>query len=63
MWTSESLQDLRERKAKAEEKAGEAMDRLKEETRLMEETSNPLMKVSAACNFASPISAFLKGMQ
>jgi hypothetical protein len=44
MWTSGSLQDLRERKAKAEEKAGEAMDRLKEETRLMEETSNPLMK-------------------
>ena len=44
MWTSESLQDLRERKAKAEEKAGEAMDRLKDETRMMEETSNLLMK-------------------
>lgn len=44
MWTSETLQDLRERKAKAEEKATEAMDRLRDETRMMEETNNPLMK-------------------
>lgn len=44
VWTEESLQDLRERMVKAEEKAVEAMDRLKDETRMMSETSNPLMK-------------------
>lgn len=44
MWTEESLQDLRERKLLAEEKAVEAMERLKDETRKMSETSNLLMK-------------------
>lgn len=44
VWTEESLQELRERKVKAEEKAVEAMDRLRDETRMMGETSNPLMK-------------------
>jgi septation ring formation regulator EzrA len=44
MWTQATLQDLRERKVKAEEIAVECMERLKEETRKMEETNNPLMK-------------------
>lgn len=44
VWTQETLQDLRQRKAKAEEIAVECMERLKEETRMMEETNNPLMK-------------------
>lgn len=44
VWTQESLQDLRERKAKAEEKVVEAMDRLKDESLKMEQTDNPLMK-------------------
>jgi hypothetical protein len=44
VWTQESLKDLRERKVVAEEKAMEALDRLKEETFKMEQTSNPLMK-------------------
>jgi hypothetical protein len=44
VWTEESLQDLRERKLIAEEKAIEAMERLKDETRKMSETSNLLMK-------------------
>jgi len=45
VWTSESLQDLRERKEEAEEMAVEAMDRLTEHTKQMEETNNLLMKV------------------
>lgn len=44
VWTEDSLQDLRKRKVIAEEKAVEAMDRLKDETRMMGETSNLLMK-------------------
>jgi len=44
VWTEETLQDLRQRKIKAEEIAVECMERLKEETRKMEETNNPLMK-------------------
>lgn len=44
VWTSDSLQDLRERKAKAEAKAAEAMDRFRDETQMMEEESNPLLK-------------------
>lgn len=44
LWTSESLQDLRKRKAKAEERATEALDRLKEAGRKMEAESNPLKK-------------------
>ena len=44
VWTEESLQDLRERKLVAEEKAVEAMERLKDETRKMAETSNLLTK-------------------
>jgi hypothetical protein len=44
VWTEESLKDLRERKVKAEEKATEAIDRLQEATRKMEEENNPLMK-------------------
>ncbi|KAL3795646.1 hypothetical protein HJC23_002053 [Cyclotella cryptica] len=44
LWTSESLRDLRERKAKAEEKAMEAMDRQKEEIRKMQETGNLISK-------------------
>lgn len=44
VWTQATLQDLRERKVKAEEIAVECMERLKEETRKMEETNNPLMK-------------------
>lgn len=44
VWTTESLQDLRERKAKAEEKAVDAIERQQEAVRKMEETSNPLMK-------------------
>jgi len=44
LWTSESLQDLRERKAKAEEKAVEAIERHESEVRMMQETNNPLMK-------------------
>merc|ERR1711862_1035221 len=44
VWSSESLKDLRERKEKAEEKAVEAMDRLKEHTKQMEQTGNFLMK-------------------
>jgi hypothetical protein len=44
VWTSESLRELRERKAVAEEKAKEAMDRLKEESAKMQQTGNLLMK-------------------
>lgn len=44
VWTQDTLQELRQRKVKAEEKAVEAMDRLKDETRMMAETDNPLMK-------------------
>ena len=44
VWTQETLRDLRQRKVKAEEIAVECMERLKEETRKMEETNNPLMK-------------------
>jgi len=44
LWTSESLRDLRERKAKAEEKAVEAIERQKNEIRRMQETKNPIMK-------------------
>jgi len=44
LWTSESLQDLRDRKAKAEEKATEAIERHASEVRMMQETNNPLMK-------------------
>jgi hypothetical protein len=44
VWTSESLRELRERKAVAEEKAKEAMDRLKEESAKMHQTGNLLMK-------------------
>jgi Sec-independent protein translocase protein TatA len=44
VWTEGTLQDLRQRKIKAEEIAVECMERLKEETRKMEETNNPLMK-------------------
>jgi len=44
VWTEETLQDLRQRKIKAEEIAVECMERLKEETRKMEGTNNPLMK-------------------
>jgi len=44
VWTQESLEDLRERKVKSEERGLEAMDRLEDEKRLMAETSNPLMK-------------------
>lgn len=44
VWTQESLKELRERKVKAEEKAVEALDRLNDATRMMEEESNPLMK-------------------
>lgn len=44
LWTSESIDDLRERKAKAEEKAVEAIERHESEVRMMQETNNPLMK-------------------
>jgi hypothetical protein len=44
LWTSDSLRDLRERKAKAEEKAVEAMDRQKEEIRKMQEAGNLISK-------------------
>jgi len=44
VWTQESLQHLRERKEKAGERAAEAMDRLAEEKRLMEDTPNLLLK-------------------
>ena len=44
IWTTASLQDLRERKAIAEEKAVEAMARHENEVRMMQETNNPLMK-------------------
>mmetsp|Transcript_20591 Transcript_20591/g.44724 ORF Transcript_20591/g.44724 Transcript_20591/m.44724 type:complete len:311 (+) Transcript_20591:364-1296(+) len=44
VWTQESLQDLLGRKVIAEEKAMEAMDRLKDENIKMEETTNLLMK-------------------
>ena len=53
VWTEESLQELRERKSKAEEKAVEAMERLKDETRMMGETSNPLLKAMHFRNGAS----------
>lgn len=44
IWTQESLQHLRERAAKAGERAVEAMDRLEEEKRMMEDTPNLLLK-------------------
>lgn len=44
VWTQDTLQDLRGRKVKAEEKAMEAMDRVKIERVKMEESTNPLMK-------------------
>lgn len=44
VWTDETLKDLRERKAVAEEKAVEAMDRLKDEALKMEQTNNIIMK-------------------
>jgi len=44
VWTQETLTDLRERKMEAEEKAVEAMDRLKDASIKMEQESNPLMK-------------------
>ncbi|KAL7523448.1 hypothetical protein ACHAXR_001055 [Thalassiosira sp. AJA248-18] len=58
VWTQDSLQDLRERRVKAEEKAGEASDRLKDATRKMNEESNPLMKAlhfRSACKAAEDI--------
>lgn len=44
LWTAASLQDLRERKAKAEDVAAEAIERHNNEVRLMQETNNLLMK-------------------
>jgi len=44
IWTQETLDDLRERKVKAEETATEAIDRLKDETRKMGESTNLLTK-------------------
>jgi hypothetical protein len=44
VWTSKSLQDLRDRKAVAEKKAIEAMDRQQEELRKMQETGNLIAK-------------------
>ncbi len=44
LWTSDSLNELRERKAKAEERATDAIERHEKEVRLMQETNNPLMK-------------------
>jgi hypothetical protein len=44
VWTTESLQHLRERKAVAEEKAVEALDRMERENCMMQETNNLLMK-------------------
>ena len=44
LWTQESLEDLRTRKAKAEEIAIEALERHENEVRMMQETNNPLMK-------------------
>ena len=52
VWTEESLKDLKERKEKAEEVANEARQRLEDETRLMREEPNPIMKAMhfrAAC--------------
>ena len=57
VWTQATLQDLRERKVKAEEIAVECMERLKEETRKMEETNNPLMK---AMHFRNGTLCFLR---
>ena len=44
LWTSETLEDLKQRKAKAEEIATEALERHENEVRKMQETTNPLMK-------------------
>ena len=44
LWTAASLQDLRERKTRAEDVAAEAIERHNNEVRLMQETNNLLMK-------------------
>lgn len=44
VWTTESLQDLRNRKEAAEVKAIEAMDRQREELQKMQSTNNLIMK-------------------
>lgn len=44
VWSQETLSDLRGRKEKAEEKASEALDRLKDANIKMEGETNPLMK-------------------
>jgi len=58
VWTSESLQLLKERKAVAEEKAMEAMDRQKDEMFKMQQTGNLLEKAlhfRNACKAAEDI--------
>jgi hypothetical protein len=58
VWTSESLQELRDRKALAEEKAMEAFDRQKEEVAKMQQTGNLLAKAMHfrnACKAAEDI--------
>ena len=44
VYSKESLKHLKERKEKAEEVANEAMERLKNESAMMEQTDNPIMK-------------------